>query len=43
MLTYKLTLSLHHTSMILQHNCLIHHPLEILKILGLQTIGQSII
>jgi hypothetical protein len=32
----------HHSSVVLQHNSLVHHPLEVLKILGLQSIGQSI-
>jgi hypothetical protein len=36
-------LALHHTSVVLQHKSLIHHPLEILKISSLQSIGQSII
>jgi hypothetical protein len=36
-------LALHHTSAILQHESLVHHPLEVLKIPGLQSIGQSII
>jgi hypothetical protein len=36
-------LVLHHTSVILQHKSLVHHPLEIIKVLGLQSIGQSII
>jgi hypothetical protein len=36
-------LALHHSSVVLQHKSLVHHPMEILKILGLQTIGQSII
>jgi hypothetical protein len=43
MLTHLLTLALHHTSMILQHMSLVHHPFEVLKILGLQSIGQTII
>jgi hypothetical protein len=36
-------LVLHHISMVLQHKSHVHHPLEVLKILGLQIIGQSII
>jgi hypothetical protein len=36
-------LALHHSSTVLQHKSLIHHPLEILKVSGLQSIGQSII
>jgi hypothetical protein len=36
-------LVLHHTSVILQHKNLVHHPLEVLKLPGLQSIGQSII
>jgi hypothetical protein len=43
MLTHQLTLVLYHTSMVLQHKSLIHHPLEVLKIPGLQSLGQSII
>jgi hypothetical protein len=41
MLTHQLTLALHHTSAVLQQKSLVHHPLEVLKILGLQSIGQS--
>jgi hypothetical protein len=36
-------LALHHTSVILQHKSLVHHPLEIIKVSSLQSIGQSII
>jgi hypothetical protein len=36
-------LMLHHTSVVLQHKSLVHHPLEVLKIASLQSIGQSII
>jgi hypothetical protein len=36
-------LALHHTSVVLQHKSLVHHPLEILQIPGLQSIDQSII
>jgi hypothetical protein len=36
-------LALSHTSAILQHKSLVHHPLEILKVLSFQSIGQSII
>jgi hypothetical protein len=36
-------LVLHHTSVILQHKSLVHYPLEIIKVLGLQSIGHSII
>jgi hypothetical protein len=43
MLTHQLTLTLHHSSVILQHKGLFHHPLEVLKVLSLQSIGQSII
>jgi hypothetical protein len=43
MLMYQLTLALHHTSVVLQHKSLVHHPLEVLKIQGLQSIGQSVI
>jgi hypothetical protein len=43
MLMHQLTLVLHHTSMILQHKSLVHHPLEVLKVSSLQNIGQPII
>jgi hypothetical protein len=43
MLTHQLMLVLHHSSVILQHKGLVHHPLEVLKISGLQSIGQPII
>jgi hypothetical protein len=43
MLTRQLMLVLHHTSMILQHKILVHHPLKVLKVSSLQTIGQPII
>jgi hypothetical protein len=43
MLTHLLTLALHHIFVVLQHKCLIHHSLEVLKVMGLQSIGQSII
>jgi hypothetical protein len=43
MLTYQLTLALHHTSAILQHKSPVHHPLEVLKVSSLQSIGQFII
>jgi hypothetical protein len=39
----QLTLALHHTSAVLQHKSLVHHPLKVLKVLGLQSIVQSII
>jgi hypothetical protein len=42
MLTHQLTLALHHTSVILQHKSLVHHPLEVLKALSLQCLGQPI-
>jgi hypothetical protein len=42
MLTYQFMLVLHHTSIVLQHKSLVHHPLEVLKVLNLQSIGQSI-
>jgi hypothetical protein len=42
MLTHQLTLVLHHTSMVLQHKRLVHHSLEVLKVLGFQSIGQPI-
>ncbi len=43
MLMHQLTLALHHASAVLQHKSLVHHPLEVLKISDLQSIGQSII
>jgi hypothetical protein len=43
MLMHQLTLALHHTSTVLQYKGLVHHPLKVLKIPGLQSIGQSII
>jgi hypothetical protein len=43
MLMHQLTLVLHHTSVVLQDKSLVHHPLEVLKVLSLQLIGQSII
>jgi hypothetical protein len=43
MLTHQFTLSLHHTSTVFQHKSLVHHPLEVSKVLGLQSIGQTII
>jgi hypothetical protein len=43
MLTHQLTLALHQSSAILQHESLIYHPLEVLEVSSLQSIGQSII
>jgi hypothetical protein len=43
MLMHQLTFELHHTSVILQHKSLVHHPLKVLKVLSLQSIGQPII
>ncbi len=43
MLTHQLMLALHHASMVLQHKSLVHHPLEVLKVLSLHSIGQSVI
>jgi hypothetical protein len=43
MLTHQITLALYHTFVVLQYKILIHHPLEILKALSLQSVGQSII
>jgi hypothetical protein len=43
MLTHKLMLALHHASVVLQHKSLVHHPLEVLKVSSLLSIGQSII
>jgi hypothetical protein len=36
-------LVLHHSSVIFQHKGLVHHPLNVLKVLSLQSIGQPII
>jgi hypothetical protein len=43
MLMLQFILELHHTYVVLQHKSLIHHPLEILKVPGFQSIGQTII
>jgi hypothetical protein len=43
MLTHQLMLALHHSSAILQHMGIVHHPLEVLKVSSLQSIGQPII
>jgi hypothetical protein len=43
MLMHQFTIVLHHSSVILQHKGLDYHPLEVLKISGLQSIGQPII
>jgi hypothetical protein len=43
MLMHQLTRALHHTSAVLQHKSLVHHPLEVLKISGLQSLDQTII
>jgi hypothetical protein len=43
MLMHQLTLAFHHSSMILQCKGLVHHPLEVLKVPSLQSIGQPII
>jgi hypothetical protein len=43
MLTHQLTLALDHSSLIFQHKGLVHHPMEVLKVLSIQRIGQSII
>jgi hypothetical protein len=40
---YQLTLVLNNTSVVLQHKSLVHHPLEVLKVSGHQSVGQSII
>jgi hypothetical protein len=42
-LTHQLMLALYHSSVVLQHKSLVHHPLEILKVIEFQSIGQSII
>jgi hypothetical protein len=36
-------LALHHSSMILQYKSLVHHPLKVLKVSRLQSIGQRMI
>jgi hypothetical protein len=41
--THQLMLALHHTSAVLQHMSLVHHPLKVLNVSSLQNIGQSII
>jgi hypothetical protein len=43
MLTHQLMFVLHHSSVILQHKGLIHHPLEVLKVSSLQSICHPII
>jgi hypothetical protein len=43
MLMCQLMLTLHQTSMILQHKSLVHHPLEVFKVPDLHSIDQSII
>jgi hypothetical protein len=43
MLMHQLTLALHYASVVLQHKSLVHHPLEVLIVLRLQSIGQFII
>jgi hypothetical protein len=43
MLTHQLMLVLHHSSVIFQHKGLVHHPLKVLKVSSLQSIGQPII
>jgi hypothetical protein len=43
MLMHQLTFALHQSSVIFQHKGLIHHPLEVLKVSSLQSIGQPII
>jgi hypothetical protein len=39
MLMHQLTLVLHHASAVLQHKSLVHHPLEVLNVSKLQSIG----
>jgi hypothetical protein len=43
MLVHQLTLAFHHAFAILQHKSLVHHPLEVLNVSGLQSVGQPII
>jgi hypothetical protein len=43
LLMHQLMIALHHSSTILQHKGLVHHPLEVLKISGFQSIGLPII
>jgi hypothetical protein len=40
---HQLTVVLHYSSTVFQHKSLIHHPLEVFKVSGLESIGQSII
>jgi hypothetical protein len=42
MLMHQLMFVLHHSSAIFQHKGLVHHPLEVLKVSSLQSIGQLI-
>jgi hypothetical protein len=41
MLSHQLVL--HHTSTVFKHKSLVHHPLEVLNVPGLQSIDQSIV
>jgi hypothetical protein len=43
MLMQQLMLALHHSSVIFQRKGIVHHPLEVLKVSSLQSIGQPII
>jgi hypothetical protein len=43
MLMHQFTLALHHSSAIFQHKGLVHHPMKVLKVSSLQSIGQPII
>jgi hypothetical protein len=43
MLMHQLTLALYHSSVIFWHEGLVHHPLEVLKVSSLRSIGQPII
>jgi hypothetical protein len=43
MLTHQPMLVFHHASVVLQQKSIIHHPLEVLKVSSLQSIGQSFI
>jgi hypothetical protein len=43
MLMHQLTHALHHSSAILWHKSLVHHPIEVIKVSSLQSIGQPII
>jgi hypothetical protein len=39
----QLMLAHHYTSVVLKYKSLVHHPMEVVKVPGLQSIGQSIL